>query len=507
MLIALLTPALKAEPSEASSASGWIDFKGCYAHWGPAGLSVGNTRFERKSIVQGGKLKATSFRTRNPDAEWLAPSTNSELVANGTLHVQPITGSFNPVEAESLQLEVVLSNRVINHTQMRIFPGASGVLIRRPGSEDPTCSLPLPNNSTRPRAIQKIPGAEPLSGPSDPVEELTLAPEHLRLTQVTLADQTDKHNELVFEREWLLGPSEGLLHCSGNLLFLEHTLAGSGLVILKLAPLPNARPIQTEVDFTVKPRSRRLQVLPTDYPVVVLAYAGGRPGRIAALQSFQRQLRVPDLARDGVLLSNTWGDRPRDARINEAFVLREIEAGARLGVNVVQIDDGWQKGRTKNSAGPRGVWGGWWAADPQFWNPDPQRFPNGLKPLVDAARARGLKIGLWFAPDSSKEAVNWRRDADRILELHHDLGIDYFKIDALKTPTAIAAGIRHRLFDRVMRESQGRVVFDLDVTADVRPGYLGCRRSGRFSSEWCTRLAQLLAASHFAQLMEACPIY
>ena len=44
------------------------------------------------------------------------------------------------------------------------------------------------------------------------------------------------------------------------------------------------------------------------------------------------------------------GDRSRDARINEAFLLKEIDAGAALGVDVVQIDDGWQKGRTANSA-------------------------------------------------------------------------------------------------------------------------------------------------------------
>jgi hypothetical protein len=37
-----------------------------------------------------------------------------------------------------------------------------------------------------------------------------------------------------------------------------------------------------------------------------------------------------DPTRDGEFPSNTWGDHSRDARINEAFVLKEIEAGARL---------------------------------------------------------------------------------------------------------------------------------------------------------------------------------
>jgi alpha-galactosidase len=46
--------------------------------------------------------------------------------------------------------------------------------------------------------------------------------------------------------------------------------------------------------------------------------------------------------RDGLFLSNTWGHRSRDARINADFIAREVEAGTRLGVDVVQIDDGWQ---------------------------------------------------------------------------------------------------------------------------------------------------------------------
>ena len=68
------------------------------------------------------------------------------------------------------------------------------------------------------------------------------------------------------------------------------------------------------------------------------------------MQTYQRQLRAYEAPHDGMFLSNTWGDRSRDARLNQEFMLKEIAAGARLGVDVVQIDDGWQKGRTANSA-------------------------------------------------------------------------------------------------------------------------------------------------------------
>ena len=34
----------------------------------------------------------------------------------------------------------------------------------------------------------------------------------------------------------------------------------------------------------------------------------------------------------------------------EEYALREIEAGAKLGVEVVELDDGWQKRRSANSS-------------------------------------------------------------------------------------------------------------------------------------------------------------
>ena len=43
---------------------------------------------------------------------------------------------------------------------------------------------------------------------------------------------------------------------------------------------------------------------------------------------------------------HTWGDRNRDARVCETFVLQEIDRAAALGLDTVQIDDGWQKGTT-----------------------------------------------------------------------------------------------------------------------------------------------------------------
>lgn len=338
-----------------------VDFDGCCATWGDGRLTVGNTLFERTWAAGGTGLVPVSFLLKNPDIEWVADSSR-KAKASGTLAVKAMIDRRSIVGAEGLHLEITVEGRAVQKTSLWLFPKASGVLIEQNGKGG------------------SVAGAE----------TLMLAPLHLRVTEVTLMDQTDKHNELVSEREWLLMPNEKSFDVQGCVLGAENVIDNSGLVFLKLAPLPHARQNKEEVDFHVAPAKRSIDSFFNGYPVAVLGYCGGHTGRTRALHAFQRCLREYRPARDGLFLSNTWGDRSRDARINEAFLLKEVEAGAALGVDVVQIDDGWQKGRSANSASARGkgVWNGYWAADPDFWDADPVRFPNGLEPVVSAARDR-----------------------------------------------------------------------------------------------------------------------
>lgn len=63
--------------------------------------------------------------------------------------------------------------------------------------------------------------------------------QHIRLTQVIFRDQTDGHNELVFEKEWLLLTAERELALSGNLFIFED--------ILTLAAQANLRSVMRTV--------------------------------------------------------------------------------------------------------------------------------------------------------------------------------------------------------------------------------------------------------------------
>lgn len=52
----------------------------------------------------------------------------------------------------------------------------------------------------------------------------------------------------------------------------------------------------------------------------------------------------------------------------------------------------------------------------------PERFPHGLEPLVEAARAHGVALGLWFAPDSTNDYALFEQDAEVILKFYRTLG-------------------------------------------------------------------------------------
>ena len=63
------------------------------------------------------------------------------------------------------------------------------------------------------------------------------------------------------------------------------------------------------------------------------------------------------------------------------------DRAAEIGVERYVLDDGWFRGRRDDTAGL-----GDWEVDPAVW-------PDGLHPLVDHVRAKGMQFGLWFEPE------------------------------------------------------------------------------------------------------------
>ncbi|GAA1814858.1 alpha-galactosidase [Luedemannella flava] len=73
--------------------------------------------------------------------------------------------------------------------------------------------------------------------------------------------------------------------------------------------------------------------------------------------------------------------------VDEAGQQRLAALAAPLGVELFVMDDGWFGRRLDDNAG---------LGD---WTPNPDRFPNGLTPLIDEVHRLGMRFGLWVEPE------------------------------------------------------------------------------------------------------------
>ena len=107
-----------------------------------------------------------------------------------------------------------------------------------------------------------------------------------------------------------------------------------------------------------------------------IVYGAGEENRQTALKKFDR-LRYPvDPVRDIYIQANTWGSSRNQLAAAESNILVEIDKQAELGIDVQQIDDGWQD---KN------------------WHPKVETYPNGWTKVMNKAKEKNIKLGLWGA--------------------------------------------------------------------------------------------------------------
>src|SRR5690606_5919160 len=140
-----------------------------------------------------------------------------------------------------------------------------------------------------------------------------------------------------------------------------------------------------------------------------------------------------------------------DGRMNEKFILQELEAAAKLGITHFQLDDGWQEGLSKNSSQKAGEkWEEWETAD---WVPHKSRFPRGLDSIVKKAKSLNIELGLWFNPSSNNDYEPWLRDAEILMHYYNQYGIKVFKIDGVDIKNKKGEENLRKFFDHVMQNT------------------------------------------------------
>jgi alpha-galactosidase len=128
-----------------------------------------------------------------------------------------------------------------------------------------------------------------------------------------------------------------------------------------------------------------------DGPHAVFGVApGGLTEASAALRSYVLEGIRGGRPLASLVTYNTWF--AFGTEIDESSLLAEMSRAAALGVELFVLDAGWYDGA--GAAGPMDFDSGLGS-----WAADPVRFPNGLKPLRDAAHALGMEFGLWVEPE------------------------------------------------------------------------------------------------------------
>jgi alpha-galactosidase len=85
------------------------------------------------------------------------------------------------------------------------------------------------------------------------------------------------------------------------------------------------------------------------------------------------------------VIYNSW--EATEFRVSEAGQMALAEKAAALGIDRFVMDDGWFGQRKDDHAGL----GDWYV--------NKEKFPNGLKPLIDKVHALGMDFGLWVEPE------------------------------------------------------------------------------------------------------------
>ncbi|MFA5329449.1 MAG: alpha-galactosidase [Prolixibacteraceae bacterium] len=449
-------------------------------------LTIENSKISRIFKWNNGNLITRSLTDKVSGKDWKMNSNKPDLTIPGEPEIAEngkLTTRFVPetaISTEHMEVEITYALGSLGVKRVfRIYPYCASIacdLYYRGVSN--SVWIQSGTNLADMVNIEKLnPGAAVNNVPV--IEKLELPDKHWKLEAVEFADITDRNNTLVFPVNAL---SYRTNFFKGNILFASNNVSEDGVYILKEAPTSNVQLDYSGSDFIAQFGTLRMigaGISPSDltslewrrgYGFVTGVYSGNENNKYLALREYQKKIRIHKAGRDEMIMANTWGDRSQDSRVKESFALAELESGAKLGVTHLQLDDGWQTGRSGNSAFKGGTFNSIWDRT-DYWTPDSVKFPHGLAPLIKRAKELSIEICLWFNPSRDNGMEHWEKDANVLIGLYKKYGIRIFKIDGVNLPTKIAEINFRNFLDKILEETENKVVFNLDVTAGRRGGY------------------------------------
>ena len=113
---------------------------------------------------------------------------------------------------------------------------------------------------------------------------------------------------------------------------------------------------------------------------------GGIPQAAAAMRQYLVNGVRSGRGFSPLVTYNTWF--ADGVRISDESIRGEMRRVAGLGAELFVLDAGWYAG-----TGTDGIFD--FSSGLGRWQPDPDRFPDGLRPLTEYAHALGMKFGVW----------------------------------------------------------------------------------------------------------------
>ena len=469
-------------------------FKDCYAFYdeNTGYIRLGNSKIEKVLQVKGAGVRTDSVRDTATDFEWSGAKALWQRCP--VIDEETPTISFetqiieNPYGMKS-HLKAVLCLKGKKGTvwyEYLIFPEIAFIYNQNFVSKQGNIEiLEQEKIINAPTGIEEEQNKTQVNAVNfDVLDCVPLGSRHLNVKSFKLYDKTDYNDMLVEQQSATVYTfRNGDLKRDGNVFCINDYTSDNSIMLIKHSPTESSALNRKGCDFTMQGNVyATLYGTGIDFnsmpdgkvPYYASAVGVGKTENIyEEMWRYNTAFSVDDPRGALFCMSNTWGDRSQDMAVCESFMLKEIERAHQMGVDIIQIDDGWQLGVTANSLRKKGgVWEGYYADNSDFWAVNPERFPNGLQTVVDKAREYGIEFGLWFSPDSSNDFENYQKDVDTLMNLYNTYGIRYFKLDGVKIRNKLCEMRFIKLLQELTNRTKGDMRFNLDVTAEDRFGYM-----------------------------------
>nr|MBQ4319524.1 alpha-galactosidase [Clostridia bacterium] len=297
---------------------------------------------------------------------------------------------------------------------------------------------------------------------------------HLTVRTVDFVDRTDYHDALVNESKRSVY-HRALESFSASVYIITDPIGKRSLVIVSDAP------------------TYALSSLTVRHGIIELSGGGygaffawcGIGHEEATVKAYYRAYYKGDRTGENFIMSNTWGDRSCGDKLSHEFIMREIDTASELGVDIVQIDDGWQVGATYAEETRKKDGDFTFHCVPtEFWEVDRNKFPHDIDPLGKYAIERGIRLGIWFVPDTYAASAKRGRDLDLLERYYIDRSVRYAKLDGVVIGPSDGYSLKEAednyvdFLDKLTFIGGGDLQFNHDITNGYRTGYFMAKQYG-----------------------------